>query len=64
MSGRVLWWRDNERGYRSRESCQRACDWLNRQGGSLWREPVIAAGGDHYEMWTAVYEDLWPSQRV
>lgn len=62
MNGGAFWWRDNERRYASRETCQRACDFLNRRGGPLWREPVISADGTHFEMWAAVYADLYVCQ--
>lgn len=54
------WWRDNQKRYRTRQSCQRACDWANRElGGALWREPVIAADGTHFEMWAAARGEAW-----
>jgi len=54
------WWRDNRNRYRSRERCQRACDFLNRRlGDPLWREPVISADGEHFEMWAALRAAAW-----
>jgi hypothetical protein len=51
----VIWQRDNLKRYRTRESCQRACDYLNRRLlDRRWREPVISLDGEYFEMWSAL----------
>jgi hypothetical protein len=56
----MTWHRANRNRYRNRDTCQRACDWLNRRlGAEWWYEPVIALDGDHFEMWAARRAEAW-----
>lgn len=54
------WARANRNRYRSRETCERACHWLNRQlGDRLWHEAVISEDCSHFEMWVALRSEAW-----
>lgn len=60
----VPWRRANPRRYKSRDTAQRAADWLNTNPGELlWHEAVPALDGDHYELWCAPRMLAWDEPR-